>query len=66
MDVSEDSASDALRVLRSAGLVVRRAEGRMGGHRLRDGNSERPSSPRGDGVRTVAGLHPERSIGDEG
>ena len=65
LDVSEDSASYALRVLRSAGLVVRRAEGRMGYYRLRDGELGAALGFALDGLRALAALHPERSAEDE-
>lgn len=42
LEVSEDAASYALRVLRDHGLVERRAEGRMGYYRLADGPKREP------------------------
>lgn len=42
LDVSEDAASYAVRVLRDRGLVERRAEGRMGFYRLADGPRYEP------------------------
>ena len=40
LDVSEDAASYGLRVLRTAGLVTRRKEGRMAFYRLAEGFPE--------------------------
>lgn len=40
LEVSEDAASYGLRMLRAAGLVRRRREGRMGFYRLADGFPE--------------------------
>ena len=42
LDISEDAASYALRVLREQGLVQRRGEGRMGFYRLADGPRREP------------------------
>lgn len=40
LDISEDAASYGLRVLRTAGLVTRRKEGRMAFYRLAEGFPE--------------------------
>lgn len=66
LQVSEDSTSYALRMLRSAGLVVRRAEGRMGYYRLRDGDLGAALVAALDRLRTLAALHPERVVEDDG
>ena len=42
LDVSEDAASYALRMLRGHALVERRAEGRMGFYRLAAGTKREP------------------------
>ena len=42
LDISQDAASYALRVLREQGLVQRRTEGRMGFYRLADGPRREP------------------------
>ena len=42
LDISEDAASYALRVLREQQLVQRRGEGRMGFYRLADGPRREP------------------------
>lgn len=65
LDVSEDSASYALRLLRTAGLVVRRREGRMGYYRLRDGRFRDQVVATVEQLRALAAAHPER-LGDEG
>ncbi len=39
LDASEDAVSYALRLLRTAGVVSRRRQGRMGYYRLRDGEA---------------------------
>jgi len=65
LDVSEDSASYALRLLRTAGLVVRRTEGRMGYYRLRDGNTGAAIAAVLACLRVLADEHPERSVVDD-
>ena len=65
LDVSEDSTSYALRLLRTAGLVVRRTEGRMGYYRLRDGNTGAAVAEVLACLRTLADQHPERTISDD-
>ena len=64
LDISEDSASYALRVLRTAGLVQRRAEGRMGYYRVRDGDVGSSLMKVLVTLRRLADQHPER-ISDE-
>ena len=64
LDVSEDSASYALRVLRTAGLVVRRAEGRMGYYRIRDGDVGATIVDALGRLRSLAAQHPERMGGE--
>ena len=65
LDVSEDSASYALRLLRIAGLVVRRTEGRMGYYRLRDGDTGSAIAEVLACLRTLADQHPERTVADD-
>lgn len=60
LDASEDSVSYALRLLRTAGLVDRRREGRMGYYRLRDGQLRDSLAEALGQLRTLAALHPER------
>lgn len=64
LGVSEDSASYALRLLRSAGLVQRRSEGRLGYYRLRDGDLRAELVGTIDQLRRLAAAHPER-YGDD-
>lgn len=66
LDVSEDSASYALRLLRTAGLVQRRAEGRMGYYRLRDGEFRERLVTAVDHLRALAEAHPERFADRDG
>jgi len=66
LDVSEDSASYALRVLRSAGLVQRRTEGRMRYYRLRDGELRDGLIAAVEQLRRLSGLHLERVPEDDG
>ena len=65
LDISEDSASYALRVLRTAGLVERRAEGRMGYYRIRDGDVGSSLMKALVTLRSLAAQHPERITNDE-
>jgi len=65
LDLSEDSASYALRLLRTAGLVVRRTEGRMGYYRLRDGDTGSAIVEFLACLRTLAEQHPERTVADD-
>lgn len=65
LDISEDSASYALRVLRTAGLVERRAEGRMGYYRVRDGDVGSSLMKALVTLRSLAAQHPERITDDE-
>jgi len=61
VDTSEDSASYALRLLRTAGLVHRRREGRMGYYRLADGELRTTLATTLEQLRALAALHPERA-----
>jgi len=64
LDASEDAVSYALRLLRTAGLVRRRREGRMAFYRLRDGDA-RPILEAGlASLRNLAQLHPEAGADD--
>ena len=66
LDISEDAASYALRVLRTAGLVERRAEGRMGYYRVRDGDVGSSLMKALVTLRSLAEQHPERITDHEG
>ena len=65
LGTSEDSVSYALRILRTAGLVRRRREGRMGYYRLRDGPSRPVLADTLATARQLAALHPETSADSE-
>lgn len=65
LGVSEGSTSDALTVLRSAGLVQRRAEGRMGYDRLADGEPCGVLAPAVEQLRLPPRLHLERMAEDD-
>ena len=65
LDATEDSVSYALRILRTAGLVRRRREGRMGYYRLRDGEMRTALLAALDQFRSLTRLHPERLSEDE-
>ena len=60
LGATEDAVSYALRILRTAGLVRRRREGRMGYYRLRDGEMRTALLAALDRLRDLARLHPER------
>lgn len=64
LDASEDAVSYALRLLRTAGLVRRRREGRMGYYRLRDGEARDALEASLSQLRQLAALHPETSADD--
>ena len=64
LEVSEDAASYALRLLRTAGLVVRRTQGRMGYYRLRDGAAGDAIAMVLERLRALVELHPEREPQD--
>ena len=59
LDASEDSVSYALRLLRTAGIVRRRREGRMAYYRLRDGDARPALKAVLAPLRDLASLHPE-------
>lgn len=59
LGASEDSVSYALRLLRTAGLVHRRREGRMGYYRLRDGDARPALEAVLARLQDLAALHPE-------
>ena len=65
LDATEDAVSYALRILRTAGLVRRRREGRMGYYRLRDGEMRTALLAALDQLRSLTRLHPERLSEDE-
>lgn len=62
---SEDAVSYALRILRTAGLVHRRREGRMGYYRLRDGEMHSALRASLEELRSLSRLHPERLTQDD-
>ncbi|MGH9153641.1 MAG: ArsR/SmtB family transcription factor [Acidimicrobiales bacterium] len=64
LDASEDAVSYALRLLRTAGLVHRRREGRMGYYRLRDGAARDALQESLEKLRRLSALHPEVSADD--
>ncbi len=64
LDASEDAVSYALRLLRTAGLVHRRREGRMGYYRLRDGDTRPALEAVLARLRDLAALHPEAGADD--
>lgn len=64
LDASEDSVSYALRLLRTAGLVHRRREGRMGYYRLQDGEARAALEAVIARLRDLAALHPEAAADD--
>jgi DNA-binding transcriptional ArsR family regulator len=66
LGATEDAVSYALRLLRTAGLVRRRREGRMGYYRLRDGNARDALQASLDQLRRLVALHPEESADDAG
>lgn len=65
LSASEDSVTYALRLLRTAGLVVRRREGRMGYYRLRDGEALAELQASLERIRRLARLHPEADVTDD-
>lgn len=64
LDASEDSVSYALRLLRTAGLVQRRRQGRMGYYRLCDGDTRAALEAVLARLRDLATLHPEAGADD--
>jgi DNA-binding transcriptional ArsR family regulator len=64
LDATEDSVSYALRLLRTAGLVHRRRQGRMAYYRLRDGEARSALEAVLARLRDLAALHPE-AVADE-
>lgn len=64
LDATEDSVSYGLRLLRTAGLVRRRREGRMGYYRLRDGQAREALADAFTTTRRLAELHPEDAADD--
>ncbi len=65
LDSSEDAVTYALRILRTAGLVRRRRDGRMGYYRLRDGPSRPALAATLQRARELVDLHPEMAVEDE-
>lgn len=64
LNATEDAVSYALRLLRTAGLVHRRREGRMGYYRLRDGPAREALQESFDRLRLLTSLHLEVSADD--
>lgn len=64
LGATEDATSYALRLLRTAGLVRRRREGRMGYYRLRDGAAREGIRASLKELRGLAALHPELGADD--
>lgn len=58
LDTSQDSVSYALRLLRAAGLVRRRRQGRMAYYRLRDGDARYVLQDGLASLRDLAQLQP--------
>jgi len=63
LDANEDAVSYALRRLRTAGLVLRRRDGRMGYYRLRDG-AARAIAGVVNRLRELSEVGSESSTGD--
>ena len=59
LDATEDAVSYALRILRTAGLVHRRREGRMGYYRLREGEMRTALLAALEQLRRLTRLHGE-------
>jgi DNA-binding transcriptional ArsR family regulator len=64
LDATEDSVSYALRLLRTAGLVRRRREGRMAFYRPPDGHARSVLEAGLASMRNLAQLHPEAAAED--
>ena len=64
LGATEDAVSYGLRLLRTAGLVRRRREGRLGYYRLRDGEAGDAMAASLRQLRHLAVLHPEFSADD--
>lgn len=64
LEASEDGVSYGLRLLRTAGLVHRRREGRLGYYRLSDGGAREAMQASLTQLRKLVGLHPETSADD--
>ena len=64
LDATEDSVSYGLRLLRNAGLVHRRREGRFGYYRLSDDGAREAIQASLAQLRTLVGLHPESAADD--
>ena len=64
LDATEDAVSYGLRLLRTAGLVHRRREGRLGYYRLNDGEAREAIQASLAQLRTLVGLHPETTADD--
>lgn len=64
LGATEDAVSYALRLLRTAGLVRRRREGRMAYYRLADGNAYPALDDALARLRSLTALHPEVAADD--
>ena len=60
-DITEDAATYALRLLRMAGLVRRRREGRFGYYRISDDETREELAAALGQLRHIARSHPQRS-----
>ena len=65
LDATEDAVTYALRILRTAGLVNRRREGRMGYYRLSDGPARQALAATLATTRELVLLHPELRSEDD-
>jgi DNA-binding transcriptional ArsR family regulator len=65
LDANEDAVSYALRVLRTAGLVLRRREGRMGYYRLPPGPARAELEATLSRLRALAAFAPDGRPCDE-
>lgn len=65
LDATEDAVTYALRILRTAGLVKRRREGRMAYYRLSDGPARPALAATLDTTRQLVKLHPELGAEDD-
>jgi DNA-binding transcriptional ArsR family regulator len=64
LGATEDAVSYALRLLRTAGLVRRRREGRMAYYRLPDGDARPALEDALARLRSLTALHPEVAADD--
>jgi len=65
LDATEDAVTYALRILRTAGLVKRRREGRMAYYRLSEGPARSALAATLETTRQLVKLHPELGAEDD-